>query len=145
MMAALTAGLIASEFHKQTRDLRAPLEIGPVTGAPLEIDGRPPAPVAAPPPAPPPRASAPGRIEFEMRTNQSRYLTPEIAFGVSRTDEARQRVSAWLRFASNQQTLWLEDQSALHPLLVDSPLGTIKIVFTTVTHDRVAGYLLPPS
>jgi hypothetical protein len=90
---------------------------------------------------------APGRIEFELRTNQSRYLTPEIAFGISRIDEVRQRVSAWLRFSSDQKTLWLEDRSALHPLFVSSPRTgeMIEIVLTKVTHDRVTGYLRLPS
>jgi hypothetical protein len=154
-MALLSAWIIGSQLSRQAAasqaDLRAPLIIGPVPGAPLEIDGRPPAP--APPPAvpapktQPPPAGPPGRIEFDLRSSQSRYLTPEIAFGISQVDEARQRVSAWLRFSSGPGTVWLEDRTALHPIFINSPRdgGTIRIVFTEVAGGRVSGYLLLPS
>jgi hypothetical protein len=156
-MAALAGALIGAEFGRRAKARHAqvvptPVETTPLRGVPLEIDGRP-APVADPPaarPAPPVPVVArtpQGRIEFEIRTNQSRYVAPEIAIGINRADEARQRVSAWIRFSSDQKPVWLEDRYALHPVFIRSPKmsGTFRLVFTKVTNDRVAGYLLMPT
>jgi hypothetical protein len=154
IMAALAGALIGAEFGRRAKArhaqvVPAPQETVLVRGVPLEIDGRPspvktPPPARAVPPVPPPAA---GRIEFEIRTNQSRYVAPEIAIGINRADEARQRVSAWIRFSSDQKPVWLEDRYALHPVFIRSPKmsGTFRLVFTKVTNDRVAGYLLMPT
>jgi hypothetical protein len=157
IMAAVAGALIGAEFGRRVKArhaqvVRPPTEISRLTGVPLEIDGRP-APVTDPlparpaPPAPVVPPVPQGRIEFEIRTNQSRYVAPEIAIGINHADETRQRVSGWIRFSSDQKPVWLEDRYALHPVFVRSPKGsgTFKLVFTRVTNDRVAGYLLMPT
>jgi hypothetical protein len=162
IMAALAGALIGAEFGRRVKARHAPVAQAPtetssltgvpIEGVPLEIDGRPtpvtvPLPARPAPPAPVVPPAPQGRIEFEIRTNQSRYVAPEIAIGINGADEARQRVSGWIRFSSDQKPVWLENRYALHPVFVRSPKrsGTFKLVFTRVTNDRVAGYLLMPT
>lgn len=156
-MATLAGALIGAEFGRRAKArhaqvVPASVETTPLRAAPLEIDGRPnpvpdPPPARPVPPAPVVTRTPQGRVEFEIRTSQSRYVAPEIAIGINRADEARQRVSAWIRFSSDQKPVWLEDRYALHPVFVRSPKmsGTFKLVFTKVMNDRVAGYLLMPA
>lgn len=86
------------------------------------------------------------RVDFEVSKNQSREVVPGISLGVTSTDVTYKRVNGWMKVKPDQRTIWLNGQGAQEPVIFYGNKDGLKreLVITTVTRDKVTGYLLMP-
>ncbi len=86
------------------------------------------------------------RVDFEIPPQKDRELAPGIHMQVTSVDSTNQRVSGRLRLTPEGHVLPVREQGIQNPLIFYTSRGDRphEIVFTRVTKNQVAGYLLIP-
>jgi hypothetical protein len=86
------------------------------------------------------------RVDFAAAQNQTRPLVPGISLKVTHTDPSRQNVDGLLQLAPEGHTFWVRGQDINQPLVffTERDQSPYELVFTRVTRDSVAGYVLAP-
>jgi hypothetical protein len=87
------------------------------------------------------------RVDFEVEKDRSDEIINGIYLTVNRTNVARQQVDGWLQIAADGRFVRLNDSNAQHPIAFSSRSDdrAYQLVFTRITQDSVAGYVLAPA
>jgi hypothetical protein len=87
------------------------------------------------------------RIDFEVSRNRTEEVAPGIFLTVRDTNVDRQQINGWLQVAEDGRTVWFRDQGAQKVMTFTTKRDerSHELVFTHVSKQGVAGYLLIPT
>jgi chromosome segregation ATPase len=86
------------------------------------------------------------RLDFELASNKTQQVAPQIYVTISHTDVGHQKVDGWMQLAGEGRIVWIRGLGAQQALtfLNRSDNRTYDLVFTGVQDNGATGYLLLP-
>jgi chromosome segregation ATPase len=87
------------------------------------------------------------RKEFEISKNRTEQIAPSIYLTIKRADVEQQQVDGWLQLANEGRIVWIHAHGAQNTLsfVTRQEQRAQELVFTRVSKNGVAGYLLVPA
>jgi peptidoglycan hydrolase CwlO-like protein len=86
------------------------------------------------------------RIDFEVSSNKTQQVAPQIYVTINHIDVGRQKVDGWMQLADEGRIVWIRSLGAQQALtfVTRSDNRTHELVFTAIQDSGVTGYLLLP-